>query len=844
MRSQCTFGWRDGAAWFLPVVLAVMVGLAARPSGAAEPPRIAALDVRGARTIETATILSRSGLTVGVAADPALVRDAVKAVYRMGYFDDVSIEQEPVGDGVGVTIVVSERPILTEVRYEGYDGVSLEKLKEQVTIALQTFIDLRAVSAAATKLQQYYFSEGYADARVVPVTKTGAVGAVSVTFLIEEGKRGKIRAVDFEGNKQVPRKRLRKAITTKQYFWLTSWMTNAGIYKQDELDQDAERLRDFYLNEGYVQVQIGTPRVLPLPDRIGLLRHPDGRDDVHAAPSARSGFTVVFSIVEGERYTVDRIRLTGHTIYSTAELTEGLALHEGDIFRRNLLRQDITALTDRYGERGYAFVDIRPQFVPHPDTRGIDLTYEIREGLPVTVREITIEGNDKTYDKVIRRELRVAEQEVVNTKLLKRSFQRINNLNFFENVEILPNPIGDDQMDILVRVKEKPTGTFSVGGGYSSVDGPVFQSDITQGNLFGRGQLLRARVEKSSKTTTNYTLTFREPYLLDRPVSGTGDLFSQERKYTTYKDGRTGGSLTLGKSFGEYVSASLSYTRDTTKIFDLVTYDPTPPHCPPDSATQLIPATCPGQALIDDTLGDEQMPTAPQVIQDQAARGKVTTSSIGVTIARDTRDFAFDPREGQRHSLSIEYGGGLILRGDNRFYRVVSDHSAFFPVKWNTVFSLHLRLGYLGGTEIPFSERFVVGGINTVRGFDYGTAGRVDPGTGEIFGGNKEIIFNAEYVFPLVTEAKMKGVIFFDAGRAFDDQGRFDRAGTVLVGPDGRSFASGERMRVGDLRYSAGFGIRMLLPIGPIRLEWGYNLDSQPGEQSGLFPEFTIGTVF
>ncbi len=811
------FGWRDGTARFLPVVLGLILGLVSMPGGAADLPRIAALDVRGARTIETATILSRSGLTVGAVADQALVRDAVKAVYRMGYFDDVSIEQEPVTDGVRVTIVVTERPVLTEVRYEGYDGVSLEKLKEQVTLTLQTFIDLRAVSAAATKLQQYYFSEGYADARVTPVTKAGVPGTISVTFLIEEGKRAKIRTVDFEGNNQVVSKRLRKAITTKRYFWLTSWITNAGIYKQDELDQDAERLRDFYLNEGYVQVQVGTPRVLPLPDR--------------------GGFTVVFPIVEGERYTVDRIRLTGHSIFSTAELTGGLALREGDIFRRNLLRQDITALTDRYGERGYAFVDIRPQFVPHSDTRGIDLTYEIREGRPVTVREITIEGNDKTYDKVIRRELRVAEQEVVNTKLLKRSFQRINNLNFFENVEILPNPIGDDQMDIRVRVKEKPTGTFSVGGGYSSVDGPVFQSDITQGNLFGRGELLRARVEKSTKTTTNYTLTFREPYLLDRPVSGTVELFSQERKYTTYKDGRTGGSFSLGKSFGEYVSASLSYTRDTTKLFDLVTYDPTPPFCP----TGL---TCPPDSLVDTDLTDDLTPRSPRAIVEEAARGKVTTSSLGLTVARDTRDFAFDPREGQRHSLSFEYAGGALLRGDNRFYRVVSDHSVFFPVLWSTVFSLHLRLGYLGGTQIPFSERFVVGGINSVRGFDYGKAGRVDPSTGEIFGGNKEVIFNAEYVFPLVTEAKMKGVIFFDAGRAFDDQGRFDAAGNVLVGPDKRPFTSGERMRVGDLRYSAGFGIRMLLPIGPIRLEWGYNLDSQPGEKSGLFPEFTIGSVF
>jgi outer membrane protein insertion porin family len=561
-----------------------------------------------------------------------------------------------------------------------------------------------------------------------------------------------------------------------------------------------------------VQVQVGTPRTVPDPDGKGL--------------------TVTFPVEEGEQFTVADIRVSGHAVFSSSELREGLALRQGEIFRRNLLRQDMALLTERYGERGYAFVDIRPQFVPRPESRSIDLTYEIREGSPVTVRTITVEGNEKTYDRVIRRELRVAERELVNTKALKRSFQRINNLNFFENVEILPNPIGDDQMDIRVRVKEKPTGTFSLGGGYSSVDRVVYQANIEQGNLFGRGQLLRARMEKSTRTTSNYSITFREPYLFDRPVAATIDLYSNERRFTTYRDGRAGFSLGLSRWFGEYVSAGVSYTRETTRLFDLdtrVLYDPTPPN----------PVTG-----VDPIIGDEvRVFDAPPSIVLEAARGKVTTSSVGVSLARDTRDFAFDPREGQRHALSIEYAGGL-LRGDNQFYRIVTDHSAFFPVIWNTVFSLHLRFGYLGGRQYPFAERFVVGGINTVRGFDYGKAGRVDPATGEIFGGNKELIFNAEYVFPLIQDAKMKGVLFFDAGRAFDDQGRFDANGVPLTGPDLLPMTTGERLRVGDLRYSVGFGIRMLLPIGPIRLEWGYNLDAQPGEKTGAFPEFTIGSVF
>lgn len=769
----------------------------------AEGSPIVSLTVTGAQQIESATIVSRSGLTVGATADADRVREAIKAVYRMGYFDEVSIDQEPVADGIAVTIVVTERPRLTQVRYEGYDAIGEDKLKEQVTLNAETFIDLRAVSAAAAKLRQYYISEGYAEATVIPVTKAAGAGAVSVTFVITEGRRAKIREVVFEGNRRLKAKRLQKALLTKPYRWLTSWITSKGIYKPDDLEQDVERLRDLYLNEGYVQIQIGTPRVVPLrkPNRV----------------------RVVFPIVEGEQYRVERIRLSGHALFSAAELETGLALREGEIFRRNLLREDITTLTDRYGERGYAFVDIRPQFVPHPETRKIDLTYEIREGLPVTVRTITITGHEKTYDKVIRRELRVAERELVNTKALKRSFQRINNLNFFENVEILPNPIGDDQMDLTVRVKEKPTGTFSVGGGYSSVDGPVFQTDVTQGNLFGRGQLLRARLEKSTKRTTNYTLTFREPYLLDYPVSGTVDLFSQERKYSSYKDSRTGGSLSLGKAFGEYVTAGLTYTRETTKVFDLATRG-------------VVDGS--GNPVIDPLTGLQLVaPIAPPPVVEAAALGKVTTSSLGLSLTRDTRDVAFDPREGQRHSLSLEYAGGP-LRGDNRFYRVVSDHSAFFPMKWTTVLSVHLRLGYLGGGRIPFSERFVVGGINSIRGFEFGHAGPIDELTRDVLGGNKVVIMNAEYVFPLVTEAKMKGVIFFDAGRGYD------RGERITWGRTDRTCAAGNTISVRSLRYSAGFGIRMLLPIGPIRLEWGYNLDPQCDEKRGLFPEFTIGTVF
>jgi outer membrane protein insertion porin family len=456
-------GWGIRAATVLCVWGLVAIGAA---SAAAESARILSVSVRGASTIESPTIISRSALAVGGTADAAAIRDAIKAVYRMGYFDEVAIEQEPGADGVHLVIVVSERPLLTEIRYEGFSEVTEDKLKEQVTLTPQTFVDLRAVSAAAAKIQHYYQSEGYGDARVIPVTKTVAPGSVSVTFYVEEGERAKIRVITFAGNSHVPSKRLRTVVSTRPYSWLTSWVTSRGIFKQDDLDQDVERLRDFYLNEGYVQVQVGAPKISPAPKGKGL--------------------QVTFPVEEGDQYTVARIQVSGHALFSTSELTQGLALHEGDIFRRNLLRQDMTRLTDRYGERGYAFVDIRPQFVPKPDSRSIDLTYEIREGRPVTVRTIAIEGNEKTYDRVIRRVSAGGGTELVDTTALKRSFHD-QQPEFFENVEILPPD--RRRPDGHRRAGQRETTNLQLKRRLQLADGVIFQANIEQGNLFGRGQL-------------------------------------------------------------------------------------------------------------------------------------------------------------------------------------------------------------------------------------------------------------------------------------------------------------------------------------------------------------------
>jgi outer membrane protein insertion porin family len=346
-----------------------------------------------------------------------------------------------------------------------------------------------------------------------------------------------------------------------------------------------------------------------------------------------------------------------------------------------------------------------------------------------------------------------------------------------------------DQVDLNVRVKEKPTGTFSVGGGYSSVDRFVGLVEITQGNLFGRGQLLRAQAQLGGRSSS-YSLTFRDPYFLDYPVSASLSLFNQERDFNTYKEQRQGGGLVFGKDFSEYVSGSVGYSFQQLDLFGLER----------DATGAII---------------------APPLVQQQA--GTSTTSALRFTLTRDSRDYFLAPTRGSRHSVSVDYAGTL-LGGSNHFYKAVADSTFFFPVWWSTVVSAHGRLGYAHvirpGDSLPVGERFFVGGIDTVRGFDFGEAGPTEGG--EVVGGNKELIFNLEYLFPLVPEAKIRGVFFFDAGRAFD---------------------FGESIRLSELRTSAGAGIRIYLPIGPIRIEWGYNLSPKPGERSSAV-EFTIGSPF
>ena len=494
-------------------------------------------------------------------------------------------------------------------------------------------------------------------------------------------------------------------------------------------------------------------------------------------------FTLVFPIVEGEPYIVNQILYEGNTVFSNEELREGLPVKSGDVFQRIKVRDEITRVTDLYGSRGYAFTDVTPSVEPDPVTRSARIRFVIDEGEMVRIRDIRITGNSKTRDNVIRRELRVDERDMINSPAIKRSFQRLNNLNFFETVEILPKQNSPGEVDLDVKVKEKPTGAFSLGGGFSTLDQFTLIADITEGNFLGRGYLAKIRGQLGGRRTIGI-ITFRNPAVYDSLTSIQVDAFNTRTDFLTYFEKKTGANLTFGRNFSEFLSGSFTLVGEHIKIRDV------------DS-------------------------DAPDIIIDQ--EGNQSTTGFRASLFRDSRDFFIDPRRGVRIGVRTSLGTEF-LGGTNNFYSASFDALKYTPLPfWDFRHAIRGRIGYgdgFSGEDLPIPEFFFVGGINTVRGFKFGRAGPVTSGN-DPEGGNKQLIFNNDLIFPVLPDAKLNGVIFFDYGKGY---------------------AVGEKLDF-DLRKAAGIEVRWISPFGPLRAAYGFNLDRRSGEKKRVF-EFSIGSVF
>jgi outer membrane protein insertion porin family len=623
-------------------------------------------------------------------------------------------------------------------------------------------------------------------------------GDRNVTYYIEEGKKVALEEVIITGCKAISSKEIKAAIKNQEEGFF-SFMGRGGTLRTEELKDDVETIRNLYYNKGYIQVQVDDPVIEPKSYTF--------RECFFWGPPKtflrKSELVVRFNIKEGDQFKVGSIALKGNTLLSDEELLKEIKLKKGDIFSRDMLRQDVGSIMDRYDSIARPFANVIPQFNIDESKKTVAINIDIQEGGEVRIGRIDITGNSKTRDKVIRREMRLDEGDLYSKKSIKRSYERLTNLNFFETVDIAQERrLQESVLDLNVKVKEKLTGTLSVGGGYSSVDKLVGIAEITQGNFGGRGQLLKFKTQWGG-TRKLFMLTFMEPYLFDKPVWGRVDLYNQVQDYDGYSLRTNGFAFSIGKSFGEYVSTSLRYSLDASLMTNLTTTNTS---------------------------------FAVQRQIETYGRG-MNTSALTWSLARDSRDFYLDPKTGSKNSIFVEYAGGP-LGGDPNFVKSVGESAWFFPLFWDTVFMTRGRVGYVESLitkPIPMGERFFVGGGGTVRGFRYGTAGPVDRDDNRV-GGNKELVFNFEFTFPIVPAARLKGVVFLDWGRAFDDN---------LVANDSPTGKPKEPTQISlkELRSSWGWGFWWLSPIGPLKFEWGYILHKRPTDEKSEF-EFSIGALF
>lgn len=722
-------------------------------------PIVNSIEVKGLKRIEDGAVKSRITQKVGEPISNEKISEDIKNIFKMGYFDDVKAEIETLEGGIRLIYAVKEKPTIIRVAFQGNTELKDDKLKEKAAITVGSIADTTLIQDNASKLQLYYEEEGYWLATVVPVINKISENEVYLTFQINEGKKVKIRQINIVGNKAISAGKIKDAMKTTTWK-IYSFIFSSGYYKKETMTSDLEAVKDLYFNNGYIKVVVADPEMRLTDDKTGMI--------------------ITINISEGDQYRISSVAVTGNKVYPESELRKRVSSAPGGVFSKEVLKKDIASMTEIYTEHGYALANVYPDIIPDEATKQIALTYKVEEGDVYRIGKIDISGNTKTRDKVIRREVRLDEGDLFNSVLLKRSYERINNLNFFETVDISPKPKYEEKLlDVDVKVKERATGFLSVGGGYSSVDKLIGMVDITQGNLFGSGKYVKLRGELGGRSSY-YELSYRDPWFLNKPISFTADIYNTRREYIDYSRKAIGFGFGFGKELAEYWGGNISYNLERASIFNA------------------------------SSTGDER-------IRRQAGEGAKTTSSITPTITRDSRDNFLDPSRGSRNSVYFTFAG---LGGENAFIKGVADSAWFFPVGSTTI-ALRGRLGYAKGIfnkELPWYERFYVGGIYTVRGLGYGEAG--PKSNGEFIGGTKELIFNTEYIFPILKEMRLKGVVFFDAGNSYD-----------VSEP------------IGSLRYTAGTGIRWISPVGPIRIEWGYNLQRKPGESSNKV-EFTFGSFF
>ncbi|MBM3888886.1 MAG: outer membrane protein assembly factor BamA [Verrucomicrobia bacterium] len=747
--------------------------------------------------ISDSVILANVQTKAGQSVTRTALGQDVRNLYATGYFTNVHVAQEDVEGGIKVVFTVQGKAKIKEIILQGNKKVKASKLRKEMDIKVGEPLDERKVVLGQKKMEEYYEKAGYERAKITyDVTIDQQTGQGVITFRITEGPRVDIVDITFTGNDHYPKATLQKQMKTKRKWWL-SWIVRTNVMKKEQWQDDLDKLRDFYHNEGYVDVQV---------------------KDVKFDYVKPEQMYVRISLVEGRKYLVGRLEIKGNNLFPSADIRGVLKMTEGKTFGPKALDKDIEAIRDYYGAKGYIDARITPIRQANVETGRMDVVYDIVEGDISYVAKINIRGNVKTKDKVIRRELAVKPGEVFDMVKVKRSKQRLDNLGFFSRVAAIPEPTDvPGHKDLALEVAEQRTGQFVFGAGFSTVDALVGYAEVSQGNfdlfnppLFsGGGQKARLRVQMGTKRQ-DFILSFTEPWFMDRKLALGFDAFRTRSSYLSdmYTETRTGADIHLTKELAPFTSGKIQYGYQVVDLSDV-----------PDDAANVF--------------RDEE--------------GSRSVSAVTATLTRDTRDSFFVTTRGNKTEVLGEVAGGPFAGGTD-VYKMELRSQQYFPLPftWPTHDRKHVLLiagatgvvdAYGSENDVPLFERFFLGGPNNLRGFRYRDVGPKvadlplykqlnaygfpSDDEDETVGGNTYTWATIEYIIPLIE--RIRFAIFYDIG---------------FVNRDSYDFS------VSNYNDDFGFGLRLDLPIGPIRFDYGIPITTDKHNNRGGRFNFNIGYQF
>lgn len=724
--------------------------------------RYAEITVGGNKRIDSGAILRKIKSKAGDRYNVDLLNQDLHEIFQMGYFNDVQIQRADTDTGIKIKFAIIEKEVVGKVNIVGEDKIDNDDIEEVITISPNSIINPKEVRNSINNIQKLYKDKGFYRTEITHKLTHPDEDTVDVDFIIKEGYKAYIEDIVISGNNSYSKKELQEIMMTKERGFF-SWLTDSGILKRDLVDQDAARINAFYQNNGYIDVRVGKPEI----------------------EQKEKSIYITIPIEEGKRYRVGELDVVGDLIKDKGTLLAQTKSGDEVFFSRETLHKDLLALTDYYAANGYAYAEVTPSTQKDVAHQRLNITFNITKGPLVQIDRIVIKGNDRTRDKVIRRSMKLKEGEIFNATNIKKSQENLQRLGFFEEANVTPRPTADEKiMNIEVDVKEKPTGTFSIGAGYSSVDNLMFMGEISQNNFRGLGQQLTLQANVSG-SNSRYNFSFTEPHLNDSNLLFGIDVYNWLREYDDYDRRANGYGLRFGYPIWNKWRLFWGYGWDNTTLSNVS-----------DTASELI--------------------TDSQDIN--------TTSAIKLGVSKDTRNRHYGASKGARHSITTKYAGG-DLGGDAQFTKIEAVTSWYFPVIWDTVFHWKLSGGQVidnADDKLPVFERFYLGGLSTVRGFKNGQISPRDPISNEKIGGTTMWFTNFEYIFPLIKDAGLNGLIFFDAGNVYDIDNNWE-------------FRS--------IRKSIGYGFRWMSPMGPLRLEWGRNLDPEPDEIRSNW-DFSIGGSF